>query len=44
MPIVSANTLPAIPKGLASVAGAGLEVGHTVQVFEALFAQDLGAE
>ncbi len=42
--IVSANTLPAAPSGPAYVAGAALEAGHTVQVFETLFAQDLVVE
>lgn len=42
--IISANTLPAAPSGPAYVAGAALEAGHTVQVFEALFAQDLVGE
>jgi radical SAM superfamily enzyme YgiQ (UPF0313 family) len=42
--IISANTLPASPSGPAYVAGAALEAGHTVEVFEALFAQDLIGE
>jgi radical SAM superfamily enzyme YgiQ (UPF0313 family) len=42
--IVSANTLPAAPSGPAYVAGAALEAGHTVRVFEALFPRDLNAE
>ena len=39
--IISANTLPSAPSGPAYVAGAALAAGHTVEVFEALFAQDL---
>ncbi|KAA3646730.1 MAG: hypothetical protein DWQ07_11035 [Chloroflexi bacterium] len=42
--IVSANTLPAAPSGPAYAAGAALKEGHTVKVFEALFAQDLTGE
>jgi len=42
--IISANTLPASPSGPAYIAGAALEAGHTVEVFEALFAQDLIGE
>ena len=42
--IISANTLPSAPSGPAYVAGAALKAGHTVQVFEALFAQDLVGE
>lgn len=42
--IVSANTLPASPAGPAYVAGAALSAGHTVEVFECLFANDLAAE
>jgi len=42
--IVSANALPASPTGPAYVAGAALKAGHTVEVFECLFAQDLQAE
>jgi len=42
--IISANTLPASPSGPAYIAGAALEAGHTVEVFEALFAQDLVGE
>jgi radical SAM superfamily enzyme YgiQ (UPF0313 family) len=42
--IVSANTLPASPSGPAYIAGAALDSGHTVEVFEALFAQDLVRE
>jgi len=42
--IISANTLPSAPSGPAYVAGAALEAGHTVEVFEALFAQDLIGE
>lgn len=44
VPIISANTLPAAPSGPAYVASAALAAGHTVQVFEALFAQDLQGE
>jgi hypothetical protein len=42
--IISANTLPASPSGPAYVAGAALAAGHTVEVFESLFAQDLTGE
>jgi len=42
--IVSANTLPASPTGPAYVAGAALRAGHTVEVFECLFAQDVPSE
>ena len=42
--IISANTLPSAPSGPAYVAGAALEAGHTVKVFETLFAQDLKGE
>ena len=42
--IISANTLPAAPSGPAYVAGAALAAGHTVEVFDALFAQDLISE
>ncbi|MCP4362676.1 MAG: radical SAM protein [Chloroflexi bacterium] len=42
--IISANALPASPSGPAYVAGAALAAGHTVEVFEALFAQDMAGE
>ena len=42
--IVSTNTLPASPSGPAYIAGAALQAGHTVEVFECLFAQDLTGE
>jgi len=42
--IVSANSLPASPTGPAYVAGAALHAGHTVEVFECLFARDVPAE
>jgi radical SAM superfamily enzyme YgiQ (UPF0313 family) len=42
--IVSANTLPASPSGPAYLAGAALRAGHTVEVFECLFAGDLTEE
>jgi hypothetical protein len=42
--IISTNTLPASPSGPAYVAGAALRAGHTVEVFECLFAQDLAGE
>jgi hypothetical protein len=42
--IISANTLPSAPSGPAYVAGAALAAGHTVEVFETLFAQDLIGE
>jgi radical SAM superfamily enzyme YgiQ (UPF0313 family) len=42
--IISANTLPSSPAGAACIAGAALSAGHTVEVFECLFAQDLVGE
>jgi len=42
--IISANNLPASPSGPAYIAGAALDEGHTVEVFEALFAQNLVGE
>lgn len=42
--IISANFLPASPTGPAYVAGAALLAGHTVEVFECLFAQDVAGE
>ncbi len=42
--IISANFLPASPSGPAYIAGAALEAGHDVEVFEALFAKDLIGE
>ena len=42
--IISANFLPASPSGPAYIAGAALEAGHEVEVFEALFADDLSGE
>jgi radical SAM superfamily enzyme YgiQ (UPF0313 family) len=42
--IISANTLPSAPAGPAYVAGAALKAGHTVEVFECLFAEDLVGE
>lgn len=42
--LVSANTLPASPSGPAYVAGALLQAGHDVAVYESLFAVDLAAE
>jgi radical SAM superfamily enzyme YgiQ (UPF0313 family) len=42
--LISANTLAASPAGPAYVAGAALRAGHTVQVFECLFAQDMARE
>ena len=42
--IVSANSLAASPTGPAYIAGAALRAGHTVEVFECLFAQDVHAE
>ena len=41
--IISANTLLTSPSGPAYVAGAALKAGHTVEVFESLFAEDLDA-
>jgi radical SAM superfamily enzyme YgiQ (UPF0313 family) len=37
--IISSNFLPASPSGPAYVAGAALAAGHTVEVFECLFAE-----
>ncbi len=42
--IISTNTLPASPSGPAYIAGAALKAGHTVEIFECLFAQDLSTE
>jgi hypothetical protein len=42
--VVSANTLPSAPSGPAYIAGAALAAGHKVDVFEALFVQDLTRE
>ncbi len=42
--IISANTLPSAPSGPAYIAGAALAAGHSVEVFEAIFAQDLTSE
>ncbi len=42
--IISANSLLASPAGPAYIAGAALKAGHTVEVFECLFAQDLAGE
>src|SRR5512142_1901737 len=42
--IVSANSLAASPTGPAYLAGAALRAGHTVEIFECLFAQDINAE
>jgi radical SAM superfamily enzyme YgiQ (UPF0313 family) len=42
--IISANTLPSAPSGPAYVAGAARAAGHTVEVFETLFARDLTGE
>lgn len=42
--LISANTLLASPAGPAYVAGAALKAGHTVEVFECLFAHDLVTE
>ncbi len=42
--IISANALAASPTGPAYIAGAALRAGHTVEVFECLFAQDLQAD
>ncbi len=41
--LISANTLPASPAGPAYIAGAAIRAGHTVEVFECLFAADLDA-
>lgn len=38
--IISANTLPFSPSGPAYIAGAARDAGHTVEVFDCLFAQD----
>jgi radical SAM superfamily enzyme YgiQ (UPF0313 family) len=42
--IISSNTLPAAPTGPVYVAGAVREAGHEVQIYERLFAHDLGNE
>ena len=42
--IISANSLAASPTGPAYIAGAALRAGHTVEIFECLFAQDINAE
>jgi len=42
--IVSSNTLPAAPTGPAYIAGALLRAGHSVRIFECLFAQDAAGE
>jgi hypothetical protein len=42
--IISANILPSSPSGPAYVAGAARSAGHTVEVFECLFAKDLVSE
>jgi hypothetical protein len=39
--IISANTFSCSPSGPAYVAGAARDAGHTVEVFDCLFAQDL---
>jgi hypothetical protein len=39
--IISFTTMHAAPSGPAYVAGAALAAGHTVEVFDSLFAQDL---
>ncbi len=42
--IISTNSLPASPSGPAYIAGAALQAGHSVEIFECLFAVDLSAE
>ncbi len=42
--IISANSLAAAPTGPAYIAGAARRAGHTVEIFECLFAQDMPAE
>lgn len=42
--IISANFLPASPSGPAYIAGAALEAGYDVEVFEALIAKDVTRE
>jgi hypothetical protein len=42
--MISSNILPSSPAGPAYVAGAALNAGHTVEVFECLFAKDLVGE
>src|SRR5512139_1322316 len=42
--MISTNTLPASPSGPAYVAGAVRQAGHSVDVFECLFAADLDKE
>ncbi len=42
--IVSANSLAASPTGPAYISGAALREGHTVEIFECLFAQNINVE
>ena len=42
--VIAADTLRSPPSGPAYVAGAARDAGHTVEVFERLFAQDLAGE
>lgn len=42
--VISANFLPASPSGPAYIAGAALAAGHSVEIFEALFAKNLEDE
>ncbi len=42
--IISANSLAAAPTGPAYIAGAARRAGHSVEVFECLFAQDMDCE
>ena len=42
--LISSNFLPASPSGPAYVAGAARQAGHTVEVYESLFAADLSGE
>ena len=39
--IISFSTFPASPSGPAYIAGAALKAGHTVEVFDCLYAKDL---
>ncbi len=38
--IISFSTFPASPSGPAYIAGAALKAGHTVEVFDCLYAKD----
>ena len=42
--IISSNTLPAAPSGPVYVAGAARQAGHTVKIYDRLFAVDVAGE